>query len=327
MDILVTGATGFVGARLCRSLIEAGHTVTAFHRTSSDLTVLRGLPIGTASGDLTDPGSLDRAVRGHEAVIHAAAHLSHWTPVSGDTTHERVNVAGTRALAAACMHGGVRRLVHISSVAAVGLARDNRPADETLPFNLAERGLRYHLSKRRAEDEVLAAVREGLDAVIVNPGSICGPHRGYFRGGEVCAQVVRSRIVPYYLGGRNVVHVDDVVEGILAALRRGRTGERYILGGENLTWLRMAEVAADVYRLKRLFVPVPSLVTGAAALALERWARITGKRPRISYEVHYNASRCWFYSSTKAETELGYRARGYREIVLDYSRFRSARLN
>ena len=321
MDILVTGATGFVGSHLCRRLVDRGHRVTAFHRPSSDLSILGDLAIRTVSGDITDAESVARAVEGHEAVIHAAAHLTHWPP--GDTIHERVNVAGTRILAAACVHGGVRRLVHISSVAAVGLPEDKgHPADETRPFNLENRSLHYHLSKRRAENEVLAAVREGLDTVIVNPGSICGAHRGYFRGGEVCAQVLRSRVVPYFLGGRNVVHVDDVVDGVESALHRGRIGERYILGGENLTWRRMAEIAADIYQLKPIFVPVPPLVTGAAALIFERWAKVNGARPRISYEIHYAASRYWFYSSAKAAAELGYRPRGYREIVLDYSGFR-----
>ncbi len=317
MDILVTGATGFVGVHLCRRLLEDGHRVTVLRRPTSDSSILSGLDLVHVIGDVTDDASVKPAVQGREAVIHAAAHLDQSPHLKN--VQYKVNVEGTRNVVAACRESHVRRLVHVSSVAAVGIPSDrHHPADEAFPFNLEGSGLSYHLSKRRAEDVVLEGVSSGLVASIVNPSSICGPHRLGFRGGEVPASVLRSAVVPYFVGGRNMVHVGDVVGGILAVLKRGRPGERYILGGENLTWREMSEIAADALRLKRVFVPVPPLVTGAVALASEAFHSVTGRRSRITNAVHYLASRFLFYDSTKARTELGYHARTYRQIVEEY---------
>lgn len=316
MDVLVTGATGFVGSHLCHRLHAQGHRVSVLRRPTSDASPLDGLDLTHVVGDITDPTSVSRAVRGQEIVIHAAGHLDQSPRLA--PLQYTVNVEGTRNVVAACRESGVRRLVHLSSVVAVGLPRDRRrPADETLVFNLERSGLRYAISKRHAEDAVLQGVAQGLDAVIVNPSTICGPFRGSFRGREVPAGVRRSPVVPYFLGGRNVVHVRDVVEGTLGALAHGRVGERYILGGENLTWREMAHIAAEVLGCRRVFVPVPPLVTAAAA-ALERLGTLAGRRPRITYAVHYAASRFWFYDSRKAAAELGYTARSYREIVEEY---------
>lgn len=323
MDILVTGATGLVGARLCRRLVDDGHRVTAFHRPSSDLAVLHDLGISYVIGDLTDGPSIREAVRNHEAVIHAAADLAR-SP--SREAVDAVNVKGTLDVIAGCRKAGVRRLVHVSSVATIGVSPDPRvAADETFQFNLTRSGLRYHLSKKKAEDEVLRAASDGLDAVVVNPSTICGPHGHTFRGNEVFARVLGSRLVPYFVGGRNMVHVDDVADGIVSALARGRTGERYILGGENLTWRRMAEIAADAFGLTdRIFVPLPPLVTGAAALAFEAWSVVTGLPPKINREAHDFARRFLYYDSGKAAAELDYRPRSYRGIAENYKRFELA---
>lgn len=324
MDILVTGGTGFVGAHLCRRLLEKGYRVTVFHRPSSDLSVLHDLRINCVIGDLTDGPSIRHAVRGHEAVIHAAADLGQWPRRKSAT--DVVNVIGTQGVIAGCREAGVRRLVHLSSVAAIGLSPNpGLPANETCPFNLERSGLRYQISKKQAEDEVLRAASDGLDAVVVNPSTICGTHGPTYRGSEVFVRVLGSRIVPCYIGGRNVVHVDDVVDGILSALRKGRAGERYILGGENLTYRQMAEIAATTFGLTgRIFVPLPPLVTGAAALAFEASGVVTGRPPKIDREAHYYGRRFLYYDSSKAAAELDYGPRSYRAIVEDFKRFRSA---
>ncbi len=322
MDVLVTGATGFVGSHLCQRLREQDHRVTVLRRPSSDASTLSGLDLTHVVGDVTDPEAVSRAVRGREVVIHAAGHLDQSQRLA--SLQYAVNVEGTRNVVAACRASGVRRLVHLSSVAAVGIPRDrHRPADETFVFNLEQSGLHYPVSKKHAEDAVLHGVSQGLDAVIVNPSAICGPFRRGFRGGEVPAKVLRSTVVPYFLGGRNVVHVRDVVEGTLGALAHGRAGERYILGGENLTWREMSHIAAEILRCRRVFVPVPSLVTAAAAV-LEPLGTLVGRRPRITYAVHYAASRFWFYDCSKATRELGYTARPYRGIVTEYLATRRA---
>ncbi len=316
MRIAVTGATGFLGSHLCRRLVRDGHEVTVLRRPSSDTSPLDGLELSEVVGDVTDAEAVLPAVERRDAVVHAAAHLRYWRALRDE--QNRVNVEGSRTVAVACAGSGVRRLVHVSSVAAIGIPAGKGLADETFAFNLEGSALNYHVSKKRAEDEVLAEVDRGLDAVIVNPGSIYGRYQSGFRGAEVAARVRRSRVVPCFVGGNNVVHVDDVVEGILAALRDGRAGERYILGGENLTWRRMAEIAAEEVGVRRLLVPVPRLVTWASSLAGEAVAALTHERPRFTREVHLNASRFLYYDSGKAERELGYRFRPYREIVREY---------
>lgn len=317
MRVLITGATGFLGAQLCRRFLAEGCEVTAFHRPSSDLTRLAGLAVAHAAGDVTDADAVRRAVAGHDVVLHAAANLTYWRQVRA--AQARVNVAGTRHVAAACLAAGVRRLVHVSSVAAIGIPTNpRRPANEAFPFNLDGSGLYYHQSKRRAEDEIAAAARRGLDAVVVNPGTIFGPDGVSYRGGGMLAKVGRRPVVPYFTGGINVVQVDDVVDGIGRALERGAAGERYILGGENVSYRRIAALSLKHQGLRRTFVPVPSLVTWAAATLLAPVGARTGRRPAITYETHYCASRWQFYTSAKAERALGYTARPFEAIVRAY---------
>lgn len=317
MKVLITGATGFLGSHLTSRLVREGHAVTILRRPTSTTAGLDALGVISAVGDVTDRPSLEAAIKGQEVVVHAAASVGNREGLGDLQT--AVNVEGTRNVVLACRRHGVRRLLHVSSVAAVGLLdRPGPPADESFPWNLERSGLRYHLSKRQAEAAVQEGVQAGLDAVIVNPGSACGPFRGGFRGNELFEGVVRRRIVPYFRGGRDVVHVGDVVEGILGALDRGRTGERYILGGENLTYRRIAELVAGHLGVRRVLVPVPGLVTGLAASILEPLGRLSGRPPRITRATHYCASRFAFYDSGKARRELGFAPRPFMDIVSEY---------
>jgi dihydroflavonol-4-reductase len=317
MKILITGATGFLGSYLCRQFVNEGHQVTAFKRANSDTTELKGWDLSYALGDVTDVESLNRAVEGQDVVVHAAAHLAYWRYLRDVQT--KVNVEGTRNVVAACRQQGVKRLVLVSSIATIGIPPNpHSPVDETFAFNLQQSGLNYHLSKWQAEAEVLKQPNATLDVVIVNPGSIFGSFGNCFRGGEMIAKVRHTQVVPYFLGGINVVHVDDVVEGISQVVKQGTSGDRYILGGENLTYRQIAEIAAASLGLNRIFVPVPAVVTGLAAAILEPIGTFTKKRPRITYDVHYCASRFHFYDSSKAKKELGYNPRGFKAIVEDY---------
>jgi dihydroflavonol-4-reductase len=317
MKILITGATGFLGGHLCRQFVHEGHQVTAFKRANSDTTELKGWDLSYAIGDVTDAESLNHAVKGQDVVVHAAAHLAYWRYLRDVQT--KVNVEGTRNVVAACRQQGVKRLVLVSSIAAIGIPPSpHLPANETFAFNLQQSGLNYHLSKWQAEAEVLKQANATLDVAIVNPGSIFGLFGNRFRGSEMLAKVRRSQVVPYFLGGINIVHVDDVVEGISLVVKQGRSGDRYILGGENLTYRQIAEIAAASLGLKRIFIPVPPVVTGLAAAILEPIAAFTKKRPRLTYDIHYCASRFHFYDSSKAKKELGYNPRGFKAIVEEY---------
>lgn len=315
MRALVTGATGFLGSHLCRRLIDEGYNITILRRLTSDLTILKGLNLNHAVGDITDGKVVDRAVKGQDMVIHAAAQVGRCL---GDI-QTRVNVEGTQNVVRACKKYNVKRLLHVSSIATIGIPSDpDHPADETFPFNFEKIDLNYNISKRRAEEEVRKESFDGLDTVIVNPGWIFGPFGNSFRGGELIDKVRRGRIVTYFLGGVNVVHVEDVVNGILSALKLGRNGERYILGGENVSFRQIAEVTAEYLGLRRIFIPIPSIITGLAAILLEPIGKLTGRHPPLTYDDHYYVNHFHFYDSGKAKKELGYDPRPFKEIVKEY---------
>lgn len=314
MKALVTGATGFLGSHLCRRLVREGYEVAALSRPTSKTDLLDELPVDMRVGDITDPQTVDEAVAGNEVVFHAAAHLAYWSGQK-DLQNE-INIRGTENLVGACRRAGVKRLIHVSSVAAVGIPPDPaHPADENFRFNLGGSSLNYHISKKRAEEIVCEAAAKGLEAVVVNPSTIWGRFGNFFRGAEIAQKVRQSRIVPYYTGGICVVHVEDVVEGMMAALERGRPGERYILGGENLTIREISEIAAREQKVRRTFVPVPRPVSWLAAAILESAALVSRRRPRISYATHYGASRFHYYDSGKAKKELRYSPRDFVEII------------
>lgn len=317
MRVLITGASGFLGSHLCRRMVQDGHQVRILCRATSNTRTFDDLPVERVEGDLTQPATLAAAVADRQWVVHAAANISYW---KRDAVGQRVtNVDGTRYVADACRTHGVQRFVHVSSVAAIGIPADSQhPATEEFAFNLERSGLAYHLSKWQAEREVAAAVSGGLPAIIVNPGSIFGPHGTGYRGGEMFQKVERGVLVPYFTGGISAVHVADVVDGIIAAFERGMTGERYILGGENITYHALAERVAARLRLSRRFVPLPPVVTGLAALLLGPLARLRRQRPTVTFTTHYLASRFQFYDSTKARDKLGYRPREFDAILDDY---------
>ena len=315
MKVFVTGATGFLGYHLCRSLAEKGYRVTALRRSTSDVGLLTGLDVEFATGDVTDRASLDAAVRGQEVVIHAAGHLAYWSRVRG--TQNKVNIEGTRNVVDAGQRAGVRRLVYVSSVAAIGIPdRGQPPADESFPFNLENAPLNYPISKRRAEEIVRAGCRDGLDTVTVNLAALLGEWDTRYRGSEYVDKIRQRPVAFYYTGGRNLVHVADVVAGILAALERGRSGERYILAGENLTYQDTARLAAKRLGRKTVLLPVPPALTATLSLLDPLMSRL-GRRPPVTREIHFTSSRFQYYTSAKAESELGYRARSFLEIVED----------
>ncbi len=311
--MLITGATGFVGSRLTRRLIAEGHSVRILCRKTSSDAQLAGLRIDKFFGDITDYESVRVAVKDCEFVIHAAADMRYWSG-AGDR-QMRVNVDGTRNVARAAREAGVKRLLHVSSVAAIGIPTDpRRPANEEFAFNLENSGLTYHISKRRAEDEVLAEVARGLDAVIVNPASV----QGRARTMALMNSVRRGPIVPCFSGGNCIVDVEDVVHGIAAALASGERGQRYILGGENLTFRALSEKAAKALDLKRRFILIPSFATNVAAAVLEPWARLRNHAPKMTHLIHYCANRFQYFESNKARQTFGYAPRDVDTILQEY---------
>jgi len=314
MKVLVTGATGFLGSHLCRQLIRDGHEVTVLRRSTSNNNALSDLNLIHEVGDVTDLESVKRAVKGNEIVVHTAAHLAHWG--FHKETQFEVNAQGTKNVVEACRQFGIRRLLHVSSVATIGIPeRHQQLAREDFTFNLENSPLTYHISKKRAEEIVLAEVDLGLDAVIVNPSSFWGPFEKEYRGAAFALMAKQMAIVPYFTGGMCVAHVLDVVEGIVAAIEKGKTGQRYILGGDNLPYRSIVEMGAQKLGLQRKFVPIPNLLTWLAAMTLEPLSRITKRQPRITHAVHYCASRFAYYDSSKAKNELGYSPRDFNDLL------------
>jgi dihydroflavonol-4-reductase len=314
---LITGATGFVGSAVARALAARGHAVRVLVRPASNRANLAGLAATVVEGDLTDPASLARAVEGCRALFHVAADYRIWVP--DPAAMLRANVDGTVALMRAAQAAGVERIVYCSSVAALGLTKDGTEADETTPVSEASVIGIYKKSKYRAEQAVLRLVREeGLPAVIVNPAAPIGPRDiKPTPTGRMIADTAAGRMPAYVETGLNVVHVDDVAEGHLLAFERGRIGERYILGSENLTMAQILALVDEATGRRQRRVRLPTQLLWPLALGCESLARLGGTAPLVSTDELRMARKLMFFSSAKARAELGFSPRPAREAIAD----------
>jgi dihydroflavonol-4-reductase len=311
--VLVTGGTGFVGSAVTRALIDSGRRIRALVRAGSPRDNLAGLDVELIEGDLRDPASLDRAMAGAGALFHVAADYRLWAPDPEEIL--RNNLTGTRHVMDAALRHGVARIVYTSSVATLAPRADGAPADEGGPLDAARAIGAYKKSKVAAERLVQAMVAEqGLPAVIVNPSTPIGPRDiKPTPTGRIIVEAARGRMPGYVDTSLNLVHVDDVAAGHVAALARGRIGELYILGGENVTLARMlAEIARLVGRRPpRLCIPRAAIFP--IAVAAETLARVTRREPFVTLDGLRMAKHHMVFASAKAERELGYRARPFTE--------------
>ena len=314
---LVTGATGFVGSAVARALAARGHRLRLLARRGSDRRNLAGLDAEIVEGDLTDAASLRRAVQGCRYVLHVAADYRIWVP--DEAAMLAANVEGTRSMMIACREAGVERVVYCSSVAALGLTTDGTPADETTPVDEAKIAGLYKKSKYWAEQAVLAQVREhGLDAVIVNPAGPVGPRDiKPTPTGRMIADAAAGRLPAYVDTGLNIVHVDDVAIGHVLALERGRAGERYILGSENLLLRDLLGLVAEVAGKRPPRIGLPVGMVWPVAVVCEALARGFGIEPMVTRDHLRMARKKMFFTSAKAITELGYAPRPARAAVED----------
>ncbi|MGQ0551667.1 MAG: NAD-dependent epimerase/dehydratase family protein [Planctomycetota bacterium] len=255
--VALTGATGFLGLALARRLREEGLSVSGLVRARSApaaIETLRRLGVTLVEGDVTVPDSLPALVRDSELVIHSAAIIGYRRRLLGRMA--QVNVLGTQHVAAACLRFQVPRLLHISSIAAIGFSETPRLLDEDSPWNGDVLDAGYFDTKHEAEVRVQQAVAAGLDAVVVNPGAIYGPSSLPSNSNQLVAKIASGRLRTAPEGGVNVVPLETVVQGVLAAARRGRCGRRYVLGGENLTigqlFARIAIVAGRRPKVRTL---------------------------------------------------------------------------
>ena len=313
---LVTGATGLVGSAVVRALLRKGQQIRVLVRPTSDRRNLAGLAIEIAEGSLEQPESLARAVTGCRYVYHVAADYRLWVP--DPEPMFRTNVVGTRDLMIAALEAGVERVIYTSSVATLGLIPEGS-ADEETPSRAEDMIGPYKRSKFEAEEIVRNLARDrGLPVVIANPSTPVGP--GDLKPtptGRMILEAARGQMPAFVDTGLNIVHVDDVAEGHLAAAEKGRIGERYILGGENMS---LAEILAQVSLAAGGRAPSLRLPHGMlypVAVGAELAARLTGREPLITLDGVRLSRKKMYFSSEKASRELGYRPRPAREAIVD----------
>ena len=318
MTTLVTGVSGFVGSAVARQLLAAGHSVRALVRPSSNRRNIKGLAVDLVTGDLRDPASLDQAIQGCDALFHVAADYRLWTRRPDELY--QANVEGTLALMQSALRADVERIVYTSSVATLGLNPSRLPSDEETPVTLNDMIGHYKRSKYLAEEGVMRLVQEeGLPAVIVNPSTPIGPRD--IRPTPTGRMVLDAAcgFVPAYVDtGLNLVHVDDVAAGHLLAFERGTIGERYILGGENLTLKEIYDLIARITGKAGPKIKLPHNLLLPLAYLSEWWTRMTaGAEPRVTVDAIRMAKKFMFFTIDKARRELGFSSRPAEEALVD----------
>jgi dihydroflavonol-4-reductase len=316
MKALVTGATGFVGAAVARALGAAGWQVRVLVRRGSDRGNLQQLAAEVVEGDLTDSGSLERALAGCEGLFHVAA--DYRLGARDPEPLYRTNVEGTRSILQAARTAGVARIVYTSSVATIGIPSDGSPGDERTPVALSSMIGHYKRSKYLAEEVARDAARAGMSVVIVNPSTPVGP--GDIKPtptGQLVLDAAAGRMPAYVDTGLNIVHVDDVAAGHLLAFERGRVGERYILGGEDMTLQMILTQIAQLVGRKPPRIRLPYAAVLPIAYLAEGFAKVTGRSGRVTLEGVRMSRKRMFFSSGKAVSELGYRWRPPLEAFAD----------
>jgi len=315
--VLVTGASGFVGAAVARALLARGRKLRVLVRPRSDRRNIAGLAVEPRIGSLEDGPSLAAALDGCGALYHVAADYRLW--VRDERVMYRANVDGKRLLMEAALTQRVASVVYTSSVAVLGIIGDGTPSDETTPSTLADMIGPYKRSKFLAEEVVRDLVKtRGLPAVIVNPSTPVGP--GDVKPtptGRVIVDAASGKMPAFVDTGLNIVHVDDVAAGHLLAEERGALGERHILGGEDLTLAEILKRVALLTGRKPPTIRLPIAAIWPSAVGAEAWARLTDKAPLVTRDELSMAKKKMFFSSAKAERALGYRARPAQQALAD----------
>ena len=303
MKTLVTGASGFVGTNLTRKLVERGEDVRVLLRERSDTRGIDDLPIERTYGDIRDPWAVREAVEGCRRVYHLAA-LVDVSRAAARRLRE-INLAGAIHVAAACRRGGVERLVFTSSIATIGHGTLERPATEVTQFNLGHLGMAYLDTKRDAEGKLLEFHRAGLDLVIVNPGYIFGAWDKKPNSGAYVQLAAAGLPLFSFPGGISVVDVDDVVEGHIRAMDRGRAGQRYILSGENLPYDTFLTTLGEVVHRPRPVIRMPDGVAALIGALGDLLSTLSGRSVPVGRDTMRLVRLGHYVSSEKARQELG----------------------
>ena len=308
MKAFVTGATGFVGSHVATVLAEQGADLRLLVRTGSDPKNIQGLNADRVVGDLCEPESIDRAMAGCDVVFHVAADYRLW--VRDPAQMYRANVEGTRTILQAARKNGVRRVVYTSSVATMGFTVKNNPVDESSPVSLENMIGHYKRSKYMAEEVALAAGRDGIDVVVVNPSTPVGEQDiKPTPTGRIVVDFLKKKFPAYVDTGLNLVDVRECARGHVAALEKARSGERYILGGENLTLKQILDKLAAITGLPSPRVRLPYAIALASGVVDTVVTGVVLRRePRVTLDAVRMGRKKMFVSSAKAERELGWKA-------------------
>lgn len=313
MQVLVTGATGFLGSHVVRELRSRGHAVRALVRPGRPREHVESTGVELAEGDLLDRASLFGACRGVDGLVHCAARMGFWS--RQDLEQRMVIVEGSSALFRAAHKAKVQRIAHVSSIAAVGASREPVRMDEGWRWNGIRLGANYVRCKREIEDRVWCAVRGGMPITVVNPVFLVGPRLDGRGRSALVERVAGGKVRWVPPGGAALCDVEDAARGAVTALEEGRFGERYILGGHDLTWRELHEAVARELGVTSRARTAPLAVGRALALGAGALDLVRLSRPRFAPELY----RAWgwyaFADSTKAERELGYRARPLDETI------------
>jgi dihydroflavonol-4-reductase len=314
MITAVTGASGHIGGNLVRALLAQKRKVRCLVR--QDRRALEGLPVEMVEGNIFDPQALAHLLDGAGTLFHLAGRISIVGAEHGLV--QRTNVLGVRGVVQACLAAGIKRLVHVSSIHAFESAPNDQLIDEKRPLALGPHHMAYDRSKAMGQMEVQEGVKKGLDAVIVNPGAVVGPYDFKpSRMGEVFLDIYHHRLPALLDGGYNWVDARDVASGALAAERKGRTGECYLLTGH---WVHICEVSAMIGRLTGRRTPMlatPLWLAKLASYGSLGWGRLRGKVPKFTPGAVRSIQMHRYISHAKATRELGYQPRSFEQTVRD----------
>jgi len=317
MKTLITGANGFVGSAVLRHLLDEGHEVRAMVRPGSNRQNLADLAVELVEGDLTDSASLRKAVTTCDYLFHVAADYRLWTPKP--ELMYRTNVDGTRLLMQHAGDAGVKKIIYTSSVATLGINPDRTPANEDTPVTLDDMIGHYKRSKFLAEKAVHKLVdSQHLPVTMVHPSTPIGPRDiKPTPTGRIIVDCLSGRIPAYVDTGLNIAHVDDVARGHLLALEKGEIGERYILGGEDMSLQAILELICEIGKRKPPRISIPHNIILPIAKLIEIWAGVSGTEPLATVDGINMAKKHMYFSSAKAQDKLGYRSRPAREAFKD----------
>jgi len=303
MKVFVTGADGLLGTHIVLELLQQHYEVRVFLLPNSPSKTLDGLPIERTYGNILEPATIQKAMQGCDAVIHAAASTAMWP--TRNATVRRINIDGTDNMIAAALQQNVRRFVYVGSGSSFDFGTKEKPGDENSPFTGGMYKLDYIDSKYIAQEHVLQAVRErGLPALVVAPTFMFGPHDSKPGGGQIIINVYQGKVPAFSTGGKNYVHARDVATAIVNSLKQGGVGECYLAGHENLTWQEVFTKIAIIVGVHPPSIRLPPVLTKSVGYLSTAYGKLFRANPPINHALAIISCDGQYFSAQKAVREL-----------------------